>query len=119
MTRDEFNARLRQDGGFRVRVRMLSEGEGGRSTPISGKSEYRVNWSVGSPDPDRQAGAPMLIDGDELKPGAEATASLLMLFPVAWPDVAPGTRLTAFEGRKAVAEAVVTETLAPDQQPHG
>jgi hypothetical protein len=36
----------------------------------------------------------MLIDGDQLKPGA-------------------------FEGRQAVAEAVVTETLVPNQQPRG
>jgi hypothetical protein len=39
MTRDEFNARLKRDGGFRVVVRLLREDEGGRKTGLSGESE--------------------------------------------------------------------------------
>lgn len=56
----------------------------------------------------------MLIDTDALAPGAESEASLIRLFPEAWPEIEVGTRLTAFEGRRPVAEAVVTKVLSPE-----
>jgi hypothetical protein len=116
MTRDEFNARLRREGGLRVTLRMLREDEGGRATPLSGESEYRVNWSIGRSDPDRQIGAPMLIDAELLLPGGETSASLIRLFPEAWPpDVPIGTNLMAFEGGRPVAEAVVTDVIAGER----
>jgi hypothetical protein len=111
MTRDEFNGRLRRDGGFRVVVRLLSEDEGGRTTPLLGDREYRANWAIGADDPSVQAGAPMLIDADRLSPGGESEASLIRLVPDGWPDVPVGTQLFAFEGRRKVAEAVVTAVL--------
>jgi hypothetical protein len=114
MTRDEFNGRLGRDGGFRVIVRLLREDEGGRRTGLSGDTEYRVNWSigaVGSSDPNGQAGAPMLIDDDSLGPGHECRASLVRIFPGTLTDIEVGTRLTAFEGSRPVAEAVVTDVL--------
>jgi hypothetical protein len=115
VTRDEFNSRLRQQGGFRVTVRLFPERDGGRTTGLSGDHEYRVNWSIDSDDPDRQAGAPTLIDAPALAPGEESAASLIRLFPEAWPSDLPiGTKLTAFEGRRAVAEAVVTDVLHPE-----
>jgi hypothetical protein len=114
VTRDEFHEPLVRDGGYRVLVRLLSEQDGGRKTGLSGETEYRVNWSIGSHDPAQQAGAPMLIDASPLSPGAECAASLIRLFPEAWPDIEIRTKLTAFEGLRPVAEAVVTDVLAPD-----
>jgi hypothetical protein len=113
VTRDEFNERLRRDGGYRVIVRLLRDEEGGRKTGLAGETEYRANWSIGSRDPERQAGAPMLIDTPALNPGDECAASLIRLVPEAWPDIEVGTKLTAFEGRRPVAEATVTDVLAP------
>jgi translation elongation factor EF-Tu-like GTPase len=117
VTRDEFNARLKQTGGLRLRVRLRDATEGGRSTPISGDREYRANWSLGKADPDAQVGAPILIDEEILSPGDDAEASLIPLFPETWPTtISPGTRLIAFEGRREVAEAVVTEVIAAQPQ---
>lgn len=117
MTRDEFNSKFRQEGGLRVRVRLLREDEGGRSTPLSGESEYRANWSIDSRDPDHQMGAPMLIDTQLLLSGDEGAASLIRLFPDTFSGVEVSTRLTAFEGTRAVAEAVVTEVVAAENSP--
>jgi len=111
VTRDEFNAELKLEGGYRVMVRLLREDEGGRKTALSGEGEYRANWTFDSDDPSDQKGAPMLIDADTLAPGAESAASLIRLFPDSWPEVEVGARLTAFEGRRRVAEAVVTHVL--------
>jgi hypothetical protein len=93
---------------------MLSEEEGGRTTPLLGDREYRANWSIGTDDPNAQAGAPILIDADVLPPGAESEASAIRLIPEDWPEIAIGTRLTAFEGRRKVAEAVVTAILSAE-----
>jgi hypothetical protein len=57
----------------------------------------------------------MLIGIDALAPGDESEASLIRLFPKVWPDIKVGTRLTAFEGRRPVAEAVVTEVLSGER----
>jgi hypothetical protein len=56
----------------------------------------------------------MLIDAERLAPGDESSASLIRLFPESWPEIHVGTRLTAFEGLRPVADAVVTEVLSPE-----
>jgi hypothetical protein len=113
VTRDEFNARLHRDGGFRIHIRLIATEEGGRRTPILGTSEYRVNWSIESRDAHQQTGGPTLLDGDQLRPGEEGDASLIPFVPEEWSSVAAGTSLTAFEGARPVALAVVTQVIPP------
>jgi hypothetical protein len=119
LTRREFRALLDRDGGFRIHVRLLVAGEGGRRTPILGKSAYQANWSI-ERDPNRygplgsrRTGASTLIDARVLRPGEEAEATLIPLFPKEWWDVVPGSSLAAFEGDRQVARAVVTDVIAP------
>jgi hypothetical protein len=120
VTREEFNARLHRGGGFRIHVRLIATEEGGRRTPITGTSEYRVNWSIESRDAHRQTGSPTLIDGDQLRPGEEGDASLIPFAPEEWSSVTVGTSLTAFEGARPVALAVVTQVIPPEnEQPLG
>ena len=80
--------------------------------PISGASEYRVNWSIPSNDPHKQTGGPTLIDPDALRPGEEGMALLIPFVPEACDHVQVGTSLTAFEGARLVAQAVVTELIS-------
>jgi hypothetical protein len=113
VTREEFNERLHSGGGFRIHIRLIGTEEGGRRTPISGASDYRVNWSIESRDPDQQMGGPTLIDADLLRPGEEGIASLIPFAPEAWSSVAVGTSLTGFEGARPVAFAIVTQVIQP------
>ena len=116
MTRDRFNELVLRLGGFRISVRLLPTDEGGRQTPISGDAEYRLNWSIESDDPDLQAGGPTLIDADALQPGEEGAAVLIPHFAEAWEGVRVGTSLTGFEGRRAVARAVVLGLIAGERE---
>lgn len=76
--------------------------------------EYRPNWSVGAPDPERMSGAPLATDsGDWLLPGGSTTVRLFPMFPEFWTDVRPGTKLFAFEGGRLVGIASVTEIIPP------
>jgi hypothetical protein len=48
--------------------------------------------------------------------GEEGTATLTPLFDLsAWQDVGIGTELTAFEGVRVVAHAVVTDVIPPHE----
>ena len=116
VTRDAFNELVLRNGGFRIRVRLLSTDDGGRQTPISGDSEYRLNWSIESNDPSGQAGGPTLIDADKLRPGEEGTAVLIPFLAEAWESVQVGTSLTGFEGSRVVARAVVLEPIAGESE---
>jgi hypothetical protein len=86
--------------------------EGGRQTPLVG--EYRPNWSIESDDPKRQAGGPIFIDDDQLRPGEEGDASLIPFTRETWEAVTAGTSLTGFEGNQVVARAVVLSVVTPE-----
>lgn len=117
MTRDEFDQYVRTHGGYAITLRLLRSDEGGRQTPLLGGQEYRANWSIDSLDPGQQCGGPIFIDGHALGFGEACTARMVPLFPDEhefWSNVNVGSRLTAFEGHRAVASAVVTARLPPD-----
>jgi hypothetical protein len=111
VTRKWFEGVVRRQGGYRIRLRLRSTHDGGRETPLLGATEYRVNWRIVSRDPGKQTGGPTLIDAELLSPGEEGTATLTPFELTAWQCVGVGTELTAFEGAREVAEAVVTEVI--------
>lgn len=114
MTREQFEAIVQRQGGYRITLQLVATDQGGRTTPLLGTTEYRVNWSIGSSDPNRQTGGPTLIDAEALSPGEKGNATLTPLFdPSVWQDVSVGTELTAFEGVREVAHAVVTDVIPP------
>ena len=114
VTREHFEQFVRERGGYRIRLHLRATEDGGRRTPLLGTVEYRVNWSIGTRDPHDQRGGPTLIDAETLPPGTEGTATLTPLIPdPEWEAVGVGTDLTAFEGDREVAQAVVTDVIPP------
>jgi hypothetical protein len=94
-----------------VRLLLRRTEDGGRQGPIFDEiaGQYRPNWTRGTPDPRRQAGAPVLaIQPTTVEPGDSADA-VLVPFPIPeWDGVAPGERLFMYEGARLCGEAEVT-----------
>ena len=95
---------------YRIRLALLPTGpDEGRRTPIL--SGYRPHWDVGNRN---EAGETIFNDGgvlalavEPLAPGTVAEAELVPVSPEYWPDLAPGTQIAAYEGRRRVATAEV------------
>jgi translation elongation factor EF-Tu-like GTPase len=101
-----------RNGFLRATLTLRRTDEGGRKSGIYG--DYRPNWSVGSPDPGQQSGAPVVIDSAErVEPGESAQVRLFPIWAEFWADVNVGTELFAFEGVRLVGRAVVTDVVAP------
>lgn len=67
-----------------VNLTLRRTDEGGRASAIIGEPEgsYRPNWSMDSPDPQAQTGAPVfVIHPARVSPGGAARAVLLPLHP--------------------------------------
>lgn len=91
--------------------------EGGRETAITGEPEesYRPNWSMETPDPHAQSGAPVVvINPAPLSPGDRARAVLLPLYPPHWAGVGPGSRLFMYEGARECGQAEVLDVWTTD-----
>jgi len=106
-----------EHGFIRVRLRLLTAEEGGRSRPIY--SDYRASWDIGNTYEGEWTvnDAPLVLeDVDKLDPGDEALARIHPIAPQFWNHVEPGLRIYAHEGPRRVGEATVidrTERLAP------
>lgn len=92
---------------FKVRLRLLPTGLGGRSRPI--RTDYRPNWNLGSTLND----GTVLLDGvSQLAPGDEGPAILEPLAPEYWGAVEVGAVLPMQEGNRVVGHATVTEVAS-------
>jgi translation elongation factor EF-Tu-like GTPase len=94
---------------LRLRLDLLASSEGGRQTPIS--DGYRAQWDIGNVTGD---GEPMSNDAtlrltEPLAPGESVEAQLVPHVPDLWTGVSPGDELTAREGQRVVARAVVLD----------
>lgn len=91
----------------RIRFRLLSHAEGGRSHPIA--SGYRPAWRS-ERKPDWNDAAVRLDGVANVGPGSTADGWLLPGTPHLWAgQIVPGDRLLAGEGSRPVAEADVVE----------
>jgi translation elongation factor EF-Tu-like GTPase len=117
MVDDSYTHLAERNGYLRASFRLRHTDEGGRRTPVT--SDYRPNWSIGAePNPDAQGGAPVVIEGDaSIAPGETADVRLFPISPEFFADVAPGTQLFAFEGRRVVGRAIVTDVVEPITPP--
>ncbi|HEY4179503.1 MAG TPA: DUF5063 domain-containing protein [Kofleriaceae bacterium] len=99
---------------FRVRLRLLAAGEGGRSKPIF--SGYRPDWDLGNSwlgQPTINGGQVFLEDRDELAPGAEGLARIEPIASELWGRVRVGSVIAMREGKPVVGYAAVLEIVAP------
>jgi len=109
---DRWAATEHECGYIRARLRLLTTAQGGRHTPIY--SGYRSHWAF--PPGFRQEGhdAPLTLELTiTLAPGEEAMVRLHPIAPDLWPQVAPGLRLSMFEGARLVGLADVVEVVPP------
>lgn len=106
---DRWRQELAHDGRVRIRLRLLSAGEGGRDQHL--QTGFKAEWTLpGSPTP---TAAPIDLSRGlrSLRPGAEATVVAHPMEPERWHGLAPGTavELTGAKGRRlglGVVEAV-------------
>ena len=102
-----------ENGFLRADFRLLTTAEGGRDGPLV-IGDYRVNWSVGSPDPQNIGGAPQTTEnGQGIELGETAAVRLFPFWREFFEDASVGTELFAFEGVKLVGKAVITEIVPP------
>lgn len=109
---DPYPEMAAKNGFLHATFTLLGTDEGGRRAAIFG--DYRPNWSIGTPDPSRQSGAPVAIDSAErIEPGETADVRLFPVWAEFWEGVTVGTRLFAFEGAHLVGSAIVTRLVDP------
>lgn len=102
----------RENGYVRVRLHLLSSGEGGRQGAIA--SGYRSHWAFPPEVHTERHDAPLTLEsGQWLDPGSEAVIRLHPLFPGPWPPLVPGTVLTMLEGARVVGYAEVLAAIPP------
>jgi len=91
-----------------VRLSLLSPAEGGRTSPV--KSGYMPNWWLPETSTPTLASASIeLVDVDDLRPGATATARVVPFAPELWEGIDVGVELVMTEGPdRHVGTAVVT-----------
>jgi hypothetical protein len=106
---DRWRQQLGHDGRVRIRLRLLSPGEGGRDRAL--QTGFKAEWLL--PDDERPAAAPIDLVGGRrsLRPGDEAVVVAHPLEPERWHDLAVGTSIDLFwsRGRRlgvGVVEAV-------------
>ena len=95
-------------------LRLLSTAEGGRQGGI--KSNYRCPWRwepwpLGADDESYVDAAVVALEPEWCEPGHEALAELEPVWAEFWSGVSVGQRLSAYEGRRRVADAIVREVL--------
>jgi translation elongation factor EF-Tu-like GTPase len=112
---DPLRAYGEREGYFRVRLRLLTQGEGGRRSGVADGYRFSWNW-----DETTEEGAlvihdgPLLVeDGEGLEPGQEAVVRIHPIFPEFWIEVRPGTEITMREGSRIVGRAEVLERVEP------
>jgi hypothetical protein len=102
-----------ENGFFRADFRLLTPAEGGRDRPLV-TGDYRVNWSVDSPDARNVGGAPLITEsGHGIELGETVAVRLFPFWREFFEGASVGTELFAFEGAKLVGKAVVTEIVPP------
>ena len=92
-----------------ARVRLLPTDAGGRETPI--RSNYRPTFDLGvlwMGKPAVNDGRIMLIDQDELAPGAEGLVRIEPLWAEYWATVREGAVVPAQEGARVVGHVTVS-----------
>ena len=113
--RAHWERRERERGFVRVRVRLLTTGEGGRDRPIA--DGYRASWNIGnltdSGEWTSNDGPLLLEDREALAPGETATARIHPLVPESWTHVSAGLEITMHEGHRTVGRGEVLEVVPP------
>lgn len=106
---DRWRQELGHDGRVRIRLRLLSAGEGGRDQHL--QSGFKAEWTL--PGSSAPAAAPIDLTGRlrSLRPGTEAVVVAHPMEPERWHALAPGTavELAGSKGRRlglGVVEAV-------------
>jgi translation elongation factor EF-Tu-like GTPase len=101
-----------------IRLRLLSTDDGGRRNPIA--QGYRSSWDNGDRTDDGSThfhDAPVVhLSVEWLAPGDEADAVSVPVMPDAWTNLEVGANLTAYEGGRSVAAAVVTKIEQQDAE---
>jgi translation elongation factor EF-Tu-like GTPase len=109
---DRWTALELERGYIRARLRLLTTEQGGRHTPI--RSGYRSHWAFPPDVHQEDHDAPLTLEATKvLAPGEEAMVRLHPLAPDLWPPVAPGLRLSMFEGARLVGQADVVAVVPP------
>lgn len=89
-----------------VRVRFLSEEEGGRSKPVY--SGYRPHFQV--TEGLQTSGEHRFLEKEVVQPGEEATANILFIAPEHHPKtIWIGKEIEIKEGSRLIGRAVVTK----------
>ncbi len=107
---ERWRQQLAHEGRVRIRLRLLSPGEGGRDRAL--QTGFKAEWVL--PGDPRPTLAPIDLVGAQrsLRPGDEATVVAHPLEPQRWHDLAPGTQvdLSWSSGRRlgiGIVEAVL------------
>lgn len=111
---DLWRQHLGHDGRVRIRLRLLSPGEGGRDRAL--QTGFKAEWLL--PGDERPAAAPIDLVGGRrsLRPGDEARVVAHPLEPERWHDLAPGTAVDLHwsPGRRLGLGVVEAVEAVPD-----
>ncbi len=97
-----------------ARLQLLTTDAGGRKSAI--RSNYHPTFDLGLSwmgKPTVAGGRIVLIDRDELAPGAEGLVRIEPMFSEYWATLREGAILAVQEGARVVGHAIV-ESLDPD-----